>query len=544
MSLYVLLQHLPVLPVVLPLVAGATMLLVGERRRRTLATIAIVTVTLQLAAALALLVLTTDAIPGVWSEGIGVYRIGGWPAPFGIVLVVDRLAAMMVTLSSTLGLAAIVYTVAHWDRPAQPFHSLLQFLAMGVNGAFLTGDLFNLYVFFEILLAASYGLVLRGLGAQRVKTGLNYIAVNLASSSLFLIGVALIYGVAGTLNMADLIGKIAALEPGDRTILEAGAAVLGVAFLVKAGSWPLNFWLPRTYSIAVPPVAAVFAIMSKVGIYAVLRVGTLMGDDNAAAAILGSVLFWVGLGTLLAGMVGMLSARRLARFVAYSVIVSTGILLAALGLGVEELTAPVLFYLGTSVVTTGTFFMLNGMAERARETLVATPEEGPSAPAPFLVAYGIADPDPYGIDEEVGTAIPAAMAFLGLIFVFCVMLVAGLPPLAGFVAKFAILSTAMGSTETSTAPAWLYMGAVILSGLAAVVTASRIGIRLFWSRAARRVPRLRVLEAAPVALLVLAMFAVTVTAPLVMQFLDAAAASLHDPQAYVRAVLGAGGGTQ
>src|SRR5690606_9269776 len=222
----VLLQHLPVLPVVLPLVAGATMLLVGERRRRTLATIAIVTVTLQLAAALALLVLTTDAIPGVWSEGIGVYRIGGWRAPFGIVLVVDRLAAMMVTLSSTLGLAAIVYTVAHWDRPAQPFHSLLQFLAMGVNGAFLTGDLFNLYVFFEILLAASYGLVLRGLGAQRVKTGLNYIAVNLASSSLFLIGIALIYGIAGTLNMADLIGKIAALEPGDRTILEAGAAVL------------------------------------------------------------------------------------------------------------------------------------------------------------------------------------------------------------------------------------------------------------------------------------------------------------------------------
>src|SRR5690606_9089718 len=184
-----------------------------------------------------------------------------------------------------------------------------------------------------------------------------------------------------------LIGKIAALEPGDRTILAAGAAVLGVAFLVKAGSWPLNFWLPRTYSVAVPPVAAVFAIMSKVGIYAVLRVGTLMGDDNAAAAILGSVLFWVGLGTLLAGIVGMLSARRLARFVAYSVIVSTGILLSALGLGLEELTAPVLFYLGTSVVTTGIFFMLTGMAERARETLVATPEQGPTVPAPFFVAY-------------------------------------------------------------------------------------------------------------------------------------------------------------
>jgi multicomponent K+:H+ antiporter subunit D len=537
----VLLQHLPVLPVAVPLLAGATMLLVRERRRRTHAAIALTSLIVQLAAAVTLLALTTDAVPGIWAEGIGVYRIGEWPSPFGIVLVVDRLAAMMLTLSATLGLAAIVYTVSHWDRPAQPFHSLLQFLAMGVNGAFLTGDLFNLYVFFEILLAASYGLVLRGLGSERVKTGLNYIAINLASSALFLIGVALIYGIAGTLNMADLTQRVAALEPGDRALLEAGAAILGVAFLVKAGSWPLNFWLPRTYSIAVPPVAAVFAIMSKVGIYAVLRVGTLVGDDNAAAAILGEILFWVGLATLLAGIVGMLSARRLARFVAYSVVVSTGLLLSALGLGLEELTAPVLFYLGTSVVTTGTFFMVTGMAERARETIVATAEGVPAAPTPFFVAYGVADPDPYGIDEEVGTAIPAAMAFLGLIFVFCVMLVAGLPPLPGFVAKFAILATVLGSPEVAGAPAWLFVSAVLVSGLATVVTTSRIGMRLFWSRAARRVPRLSVLEAAPVALLLVAAFVATASAPAIMQFLDAAAASLHDPQAYVRAVLATAG---
>src|SRR5690606_25393654 len=197
----VLLQHLPVLPVVVPLVTGAVMLLVRERRRRTHGALAITSFTIQLAAAVVLLLLTTDTVRDVWTEGIGVYRIGGWPAPFAIVLVVDRLAAMMVMLSATLGLAAILYSVAHWDRPALPFHALLQFLAMGVNGAFLTGDLFNLYVFFEVLLAASYGLVLRGLGSQRVKTGLNYIAINLASSSLFLIGVALIYGISGTLNM-------------------------------------------------------------------------------------------------------------------------------------------------------------------------------------------------------------------------------------------------------------------------------------------------------------------------------------------------------
>src|SRR5690606_235746 len=254
--------------------------------------------------------------------------------------------------------------------------------------------------------------------------------------------------------------------------------------------------------------------------------------------ILDEILFWVGLGTLLAGIVGMLSARHLSRFIAYSVVISTGLVLGALGLGIETLIAPVLFYIGLSVVTTGTFFMLTGMAERARETIVARNAAELTAPAPFFVAYGVADPDPYGIDEEIGTAIPAAMAFLGLIFVFCVMLVAGLPPLPGFVAKFAILAPGRGSPEVAAAPAGLFAPAVLPSGLATVIPTSRIAIRLFWTSAARRVPRLRLLEAAPVALLLLAMFAATAAAPVVMEFLDATAASLQDPQAYVRAVLG------
>lgn len=537
----VLLQHLPALPIVVPLVAGAAMLLLREQQRRARVTIAIASFAVQLGAAVALLVLTTPAMPDVWHEGIGVYRVGAWPAPFGIVLVVDRLSALMLTLSATLGLAAIVHAIAHWDRPGQPFHSLLQFLAMGINGTFLTGDIFNLFVFFEILLVASYGLVLRGLGSRRVKTGLNYIAVNLASSSLFLVGVALIYGVTGTLNMADLITKIPALEPDDRAILQAGAALLGVAFLVKAGSWPLNFWLPRTYAYSVPPVAAIFAILTKVGIYAVLRVGTLVGEDEGAAAILGEILFYVGLGTLVAGTIGMLSARQLARFVAYCVVVSTGILLATLGLGIEALTAPALFYLATSVLAIGAFFMLAGMAERVR-LIHAAPEPGEPAPVPFYIAYGVAAPDPYGLDEEIGTAIPAAMAFLGLMFVCCVLLVAGLPPLPGFLAKFALLSTAIGSDEAAEAPVWLLAGAVIVSGVAAVFSTSRIGMRLFWSRAGRRVPRLSVLESVPIALLILLTIILTVAAPYVMQFMEAASNSLHQPEAYVRAVLSSGRG--
>lgn len=533
----VLLAHLPVLPIVVPLVAGAAMLLLRERQRRTRVTLALASAAVQLGAAVMLLALTTGLLPAAWTGGIGVYRIGGWPAPFGIVLVVDPLSTLMLVLFATVALSSLVYAVAHWDNPGQPFHSLLQFLAMGVNGAFLTGDVFNLFVFFEILLAASYGLVLRGLGSARVKTGLNYIAVNLASSALFLMGVALIYGITGTLNMADITQTLTTLAPADRRVFDAGAALLGVAFLVKAGSWPLNFWLPRTYSDAVPPVAAVFAIMTKVGIYAVLRVGTLLGEDQVAAAILGGILFYTGLATLVAGTIGMLSARYLARFVAYSVVVSTGLLLATLGLGLEELTAPALFYLVTSVLTTAAFFMLTGMAERARLTH-PHPESTEPVPKPFHAAFGVATPNPYGLDEEVGTAIPLAMAFLGLVFVFCVLLVAGLPPLPGFIAKFAVLSTALGSTAANQAPVWLLSVAVLLSGFAAIFASSRLGMRLFWARAARRVPRLRVLEAAPVALLVIVTFALAAFAPAVMQFLQTAAASLHDPNAYVQAVLG------
>src|SRR5690606_27212957 len=322
--------------------------------------------TVQLAVALTLLYQTTDAAAHIWPEGIGVYAIGSWAAPFGIVLVVDRLSALMLSLTSIVALAALIYSIAHWDRPGQPFHSLFQLLVMGQNGAFLTGDLFNLFVFFEVLLAASYGLVLRGSGTSRVRTGLHYIAVNLAASFLFLIGVALVYGTVGTLNMADLLGRIAALSADERALFDAGAWILGIAFLVKAGSWPLNSWLPGAYSASVAPVAAGFAIMTKVGIYAVLRLGTLTSEDEAAATILGSILYYTVMVTLVSGMIGMLATQHLKRRVAYSVIVSSGLLLAALGLGIEAVTPPVLFYLATSVLTTATFFLLTGMTERTR----------------------------------------------------------------------------------------------------------------------------------------------------------------------------------
>ncbi|HKE95874.1 MAG TPA: proton-conducting transporter membrane subunit, partial [Povalibacter sp.] len=270
------LRHLPVLPIVMPLVAGAAMLLFAESQRRLRDSIAMLATLIQFAVALVLMYLTTDAVPDIWHKGIGVYSISAWPAPYGIVLVVDRLSALLVMLSALLALPAIVYSVARWERVGVHYQPLLQFLLMGLNGAFLTGDLFNLFVFFEVLLAASYGLVLHGSGAARVKAGLHYIVVNLVGSLLFLSGVALIYGVAGTLNMADLGLRWSTIPAQDRGLFDAGVAVLGIAFLIKAGSWPLNFWLPSTYAASGAPVAAVFSIMTKVGIYAVLRMSVLL----------------------------------------------------------------------------------------------------------------------------------------------------------------------------------------------------------------------------------------------------------------------------
>jgi multicomponent K+:H+ antiporter subunit D len=530
------LRHLVVLPVVVPLMAAAIMLFLAEARRTARSTVAVASVLIQLMVGVALLYLTSDAAPYIWPEGVGVYQVGGWSAPFGIVLVVDRLSAVMVTLSAAVAMSTLIYSVARWDRPGQPFHSLLQILTMGLNGAFLTGDLFNLFVFFEVLLAASYGLTLRGAGAARVKAGLHYVAVNLTASFLFLIGVALIYGVAGTLNMADLAGRAAALAPPDRALFDAGAAILGIAFLVKAGCWPLNFWLPGAYSVAIAPVAAAFAMMTKVGLYAVLRLGTLMQEDET----LGAALLYLGLGTLIAGTVGMLAAKHLARLVSYSVLVSMGILLASLGLRIEALTAPVLFYLIVSVLTTSLFFMLTGMTDRTRVTDVPNVyEDQAPQPKPIYLAYGIKEPSIHSYAEDVGIAIPAAMAFLGLIFFSCALLITGLPPLPGFLAKFALLSTALAAVPTaqSSVSIWIVCVAIVVSGFAGLIALSRIGMRLFWSIAARHTPRLRLVEAAPVAALVLLSLVLSVAADPITRYLESAARSLHEPNTYIRAVL-------
>jgi len=534
------LHHLPVVPIVTPLLTGALMLLMRDSSRTLRVGLVLTSMLVQTATAAVLLYLTTDAMPDMWTEGVGVYAIGGWPPPFGIILAIDRLAAMMLLLTALVGSAAIVYSLANWDRVGPGFHSMFQFLLMGLNGAFLTADLFNLFVFFEVLLTSSYGLLLHGSGPERVRSGLHYIAVNLSSSLLFLVGVAMIYGMTGTLNMADLPQRVAMLDVADRPLFEAGAALLGIAFLVKAGTWPLNFWLPTAYAAASAPVAAVFALLTKVGVYAVLRVGTLLASAAAETSFIDVGLFYGGMATVAYGVIGMLAGQQLSRLIAYGVVVSSGLLLAALGLQDETLTAPLMFYMLSSVLGTGAFFMLNGMTERMRLTPMRTqaPDVGPLPDETYRGFETAEPPEPRSPDDEVGVAIPAAMAFLGLGFVSCVLLVAGLPPLSGFVAKFAILHEVVATAGGNPLAwqQWALVLAVLIAGIAATVGLSRAGLRLFWSVAGRTTPRLRLIEVGPVALLVFLSIALAAGAGPVMTYLQSAANSLHSPDVYIRVV--------
>lgn len=526
-------HHLPILPVAIPLMMGAAMLLFGDARRDVRLALGAGSIAIQLGLAIVLLCLSSGYLASDWPDGVGVYLLGDWPAPFGIVVVVDRLSSIMLLLTAILGAAVWIYATARWDRSGVHFHPLFQFLLMGLNGAFLTGDLFNLFVFFEVLLAASYGLMLHGSGRVRVQAGLHYVAVNLLASFLLLIAIAIIYGVTGTLNMADLALRAGLLRGGDRQLFEAGAAILGVAFLIKAGAWPLNFWLPTSYANACPPVGAVFAIMTKVGIYSLLRIGSLLLPTGAPAAFGGAWMFPLGMATLAFGAIGLLAAPQVERQAGYCIIISSGTLLAALGMPGVTLTGPALLYLITSVLTMGAFFMLLELISR-------TQSFGADMLAVSLEAFDLEDPEPPDhSDDVVGVAIPAAMAFLGLAFIACALLVTGLPPLSGFVAKFSLLVAALetSSTDTPSVAAWSLVAGMLLSGLAGIIAFSRTGIRLFWSPDETITPRLRISEAGPVGALILACVALALWAGPVMHYLDDTAIYLDQPEAYINAVI-------
>ncbi|WP_022961256.1 monovalent cation/H+ antiporter subunit D [Halopseudomonas pelagia] len=495
-------NHLPVLPILLPMFMGALLLLIARSQMSVKRSLSLGATILQIPLAL---ILMSQA-----GEGIGVYAAGNWVPPFGIVLVVDRLAALMLLVTAVLAGAAVLYAMRGDDGLGRNFHALFQFQLMGINGAFLTGDLFNLFVFFEILLIASYALLLHGAGSARVRAGLHYVLLNLFGSALFLIAVGTLYGVTGTLNMADLAVKIAEVPVADAPLVGAAGMLLLVVFGLKAAIFPLYFWLPKAYSAASAPVAALFAVMTKVGLYSILRVYTLMfGDDAGMLASMAQDWLWpIALVTIVLGAIGALAASSLNGLVAYLVVVSVGTLLAGISLGTQEALAASLYYLMHSTWISGGLFLFAGIISRSR--------------GPRFAARLVPGPD-----------MPGALMLSGLFFVAAVS-VAGMPPLSGFIGKLLLLS-AVGSGVMA---AWLY--AVVLgSSLVTLVALSRAGSTLFWRR-----------DAAPDTgepldpLRMLAMTVLLLTSPLlvyfaapVLAYLDATAAQLLHPSEYIQQVL-------
>ncbi|MCC9620678.1 monovalent cation/H+ antiporter subunit D [Thalassospira sp. MA62] len=496
-----------IVPIVLPAVMAALIVLAVrhdillQRVFSIAATVALVAVTLALV---------------IFASGHGpeMYALSDWPAPFGIVLVLDRLSAMMVFLTSLLGLGVVLYASSEWDKRGKHFHALFQFQLMGVNGAFLTGDVFNLFVFFEVLLIASYGLMLHGAGKDRLKAGMQYVVINLTGSSLFLIGVGMIYSVTGTLNMAHLAVQVANIAPGDAALLRAGALVLLVVFCVKAAVVPIHFWLPGTYANAPAPVAALFAIMTKVGAYSILRVYSLAFGDTAGemAWLAQPYLLPAALITLAIGMTGVLASKRLNNLVAFSVIGSMGTLLTAIALFTPASISAGLYYLLHSTFAAGALFLIADLV--------------------------IARRGPYG--DSLNTAPTFHQSgFLAVLFFIGAIAMAGMPPLSGFIGKLQILDAA----RDTDAMIWVW-AVVLATSLMCIVGFARAGSVLFWKSASAegrivvenaKWPVLPIVSACS---MVAALVVLTVFAGPISDYLNGTALQVFDTSNYIQAVLG------
>jgi multicomponent K+:H+ antiporter subunit D len=526
-------EHLIIAPIVVPFLAGALTLIYDERQRRAKLGIGLASCAITLLAAVELLVRSKGSeLTG--GNDIGFYLLGDWPAPYGIVLVVDRLSAMMLVLTGLLALPALIFSAAGTHRQGQHFHAMFQFLLMGLNGAFLTGDLFNLFVFFEVLLAASYGLLLHGGGAAKVRAGMHYIAINLVASLLFLVGVSLIYGVTGTLNMAQLVQLVPGLADDQRPLFHAAAAIMAVAFLVKAGVWPLSFWLPSAYAAGAAPVAAIFAMMTKVGVYVLIRLSFLIfGTHGGASSGFGaSVLAAGGLVTIAFGLLGILASREIERVAAFLVMVSSGTVIAAVGTvaggGAELVLSAALYYMvGSTLAVSALFLLVEPMRRIGGEAELITDMAADD--------YDDPDDDPR---PEVVLAFPGTVSILGAAFMVTMIAAAGLPPLSGFIGKLGMVQGLLDESGR-TGWVWVFIAILFLSGFATLLATLRIGIRTFWGSDTTDPPRILALEFSPIVFLLALVVVLSIKGQVTLGYMADTTDALKHPMIYSQGVLGA-----
>ena len=428
------------LPVLLPML-GAGLTVMGSRWATAQRLIGVVVLTVVAVLAAVLLVAADRTGPIV-------VQMGGWAPPVGISLVADRLSTLLLLVSTLVTLAVLVYSIdqriADYGRetPSTTFHPMYLLLCAGVSLAYLTGDLFTLFVAFEVMLAASYVLITRRTSASWIRSGMTYVTVSLTSSLLFLTMVGLVYAATGTVNLAELADRVDELPEGLRAAL--GLLVV-VVFGIKAAMVPLHFWLPDSYPNAPAPVTALFAgLLTKVGIYALLRTQTLIFPQHSSWTL----MLWLAMGTMLVGALGALAQNDLNRLLSFLLVSHIGFMLFGLAVFDVAGIAATVLYVIHHITVQATLFLVSGLITRRTGTVALEAMGGLARTAPALAVL---------------FAIPA-------------LTLAGIPPTSGFVAKLALLQAGAQAGVTTS----IVAGVVVASSLLTLYAMTRVWVRVFW----------------------------------------------------------------
>ncbi|WP_112311004.1 Na+/H+ antiporter subunit D [Pseudogemmobacter bohemicus] len=490
------------LPILTPFIGAAACLFL--RNRRGSGWISVLTALVSLGLALRLLVT-------VMENGVIAGQVSAWPAPFGITLVADYLSAAMVLITAIIGLATALWAMAEIGPTSARlgWFVLFQTLLGGVTGAFLTGDLFNLYVWFEVLLISSFGLLAIGGSRKATDGAVKYVTLNLIATAFFLSAAGLTYGATGTLNMADLHRAVA--EHPDQGLMTVIAMLFMLAFGMKAAVFPLFFWLPASYHTPHYAVSALFAgLLTKVGVYALIRVFTLIFTHDQGWTH--EILLWCACLTMLTGVLGAAAQSDFRKILSFHIVSQIGYMVLGLALMTPLALTGAVFYILHHIIVKANLFLVAGVSRRLT---------GGSELA------------------QIGGLYRAA-PFLALLFLIPAFSLAGFPPLSGFWAKFLLVKASLDAQE------WLVAGIALVVGLLTIFSMTKIWAAAFWKPhpggyepvLTQLSLRARALMLGPMAALALMTLVIGLMPQPFLSFATRAAGQLLDPAAYIHAVLG------
>lgn len=487
-------DHLAILPIITPILIGIVLLF--ARLRENINDQRVIAICGQAIGLLITIVLLRTVI----MQGPIVYQLGNWQQPYGIALYVDQVSALLVLLTSLVALCAQIYSCAGEDKKGVFFHPLMMFQVAGICGAFLTADIFNLFVFFEILLMASYSLMIHGGGKNRVLANSHYLFLNLLGSSIFLIALGTIYAAFGTLSYADLSLKAQNIEGTQLLLAQAGIFLLFVVFALKSAMLPLHLWLAKTYSATSAPVAALFAILTKVGLYCLWRIhGVVFG--SGAEPLSAPIMQWLSplaLLTIALAAVGILGSKTLRQLASYLIIASVGSLLLIIAQHNAQASAAGFYYLIHSTLAGCAMFLFAGIVVRLR---------------------------PKAQDRFVSARTLPSSGLLSFFFLVIAIAMIGLPPLSGFIGKALLLKATFGSS-------WMVASwaLILISSFVTLIAMSRVTSHLFWKASgdAAETDKVHNLELIPLYVIAFLLLCLVVFANDVEGFTQTAAQQLHE----------------